>query len=118
MSVAMLPVWTDQVAKSPDSVTCGPGEFTVDGLRAMALGLRRFTDAITGHQQWTATKPSCTDSEVLDSWPEKLSAWRAALYVSSVVLQADLEIVGTSSSPHQSFDKCSREPGRVLVGRL
>lgn len=104
----------DDMEKVSDNEIGGFGDFAVDGLRAMAQGFRRYVDSVTGNPRWTATEVGssdvcCSAGEIFDSWPEKMSAWRAALYVSSVVLQTDLEIVGTSSNS---------QPGRLQRGRL
>ena len=124
LKVRLLPcfVLSDEMEKSSDCAISDCGEFTVEGLRAMARGFQRFADTITRHPHWAATEHPTTDADghsmaqVLDSWPEKLAAWRAALYVGSVVLHADLEIVGTSSKSQSGG--CLQQPGRLLVGHL
>ena len=107
--------------KSSNGEISGSGDFAVEGFRAMAQGFRSFVDAITRHPQWIATEIVSAETdhkatEVLDSWSEKMSAWRAALYVSSVVLQTDLEIVGTSSNSQPG--KSLQQLGRLVVGHL
>jgi len=91
------------------------GDFSVTGLQAMAQGFRSFVNDITPSEVLPAD--SCQlSTDVLDSWPEKLSAWRAALYVCSVVVQSDLEIIGTSSNSQTA--KSSQRLGRLVIGRL
>jgi len=107
--------------KSSDSGISNCGAAAVEGLRAMARGFQIFADTITRHSHWTATEDLSTDTShsrtvVFDSYPEKLAAWRSALYVSSVVLQADLEIVGTSS--RSQCGGSLLQPDRLLVGHL
>jgi len=102
------------------SVSCeiiGCGDLTVAGLRAMAQGFRGFVNVIQSHHECAAVDDVSIDTcqslaEVLDSWPEKLSAWRAALYISSVILHTHLEIIGTSSSSQ------TVRTGRPVVGHL
>jgi len=94
------------------------GDIEVEGLRAMARGFRSFAESIRSRSQWTSTEDTCHwKAEVFDSWPQKLAAWRSALYVSSMVLHADLEITGTSSNS-PSGGSCLLQPGRLLVGHL
>ena len=89
--------------------------FTVAGLPAMAQGFRSFVDVITPAE--VLSVDSChLSTSVLDSWPEKLSAWRAALYVCSVVVQTDLEIIGTSSNSQTGT--ASQQLGRIVIGQL
>jgi len=104
---------------------CG-GDCVVEGLRAMARGLRIFADTITRHSRCTVMEDAgLPTAEVFDSWTEKMVAWRAALYVSSVVLRADLEVIGTSSNS-ESRDNTTTSgstssllrPDRLLVGHL
>ena len=94
----------------------------MEGLRAMARGFRNFVDVLTTDPQGTASEVLSADNcdlvaaELLDSWPEKLSAWRAAMYVSCVVLQTDLEVIGTSSKSKPG--KSPQQLGRLVVGHL
>ena len=114
----------DQTEKSCDNeIKNVCGEFAVEGLRAMARGFRSFAVTVTNHPCWTFREDPSADTsssaaEVLDSWPEKLAAWRAALYVSSVVLQSDLEIVGSSSSKPRSTRGSLSQLDRLVVGHL
>jgi len=105
-------VLTEQVEKSSVGEISGSG---VAGFRAMAQGFRSFVDAIMTAEVVSAETCHLA-TEVLDSWPEKLSAWRAALYVSSVVVRTDLEIIGTSSNSGPG--KSSHHLGRLVVGHL
>jgi len=103
------------------SEVSGYGDFAVEVLRVMARGFRRYVDSISRHPQYTTTDVLSADTcrlstEVLDSWPEKLSAWRAAVYVSGVVLRTDLELVGTSSNSQPG--KSLQRQGRLVVGHL
>jgi len=112
---------TDQVERSSVSEIIGYGDFDVEVLRAMARGFRSHVDSISSFPQYTRTDVLSADTcspltEVLDSWPEKLSAWRAAVYVSGVVLRTDLELVGTSSNCQPS--KSLQHQGRLVVGHL
>jgi len=93
----------------------------VEVLRVMARGFRGYVDSISSHPQYTTTDVLSADTcslstEVLDSWPEKLSAWRAAVYVSGVVLRTDLELVGTSSNSQPG--KSLQQQGRLVVGHM
>ena len=124
LKARLLPcfVLSDEMEKSSDCGISDCGQFTVEGLRAIARGFQSFADIITRHPYWTATEHPTTDADdhsaaqVFDSWPEKLAAWRAALYVGSVVLHADLEIVATSSKSQSGGSL--QQPGRLLVGHL
>ena len=121
ISVLLCCVSTDQMERSSGSESGGYGDFAVEVLRAMARGFRRYVDSIASHSQYTTTDVLYVDTcdsatDVLDNWPEKLSAWRAALYVSGVVLQTDLELVGTALNCQPG--KSLQHQGRLIVGHL
>lgn len=101
-------------------VTGNSGDLAVvEGFRAMARGFRNFASVVTATSEGLSTDHCDRSSaEVLDSWPEKLSAWRAALYVNAVVLRTDLEIVGTSSDSSQPGNASRQSSGRLIVGHL
>jgi len=116
----MCSVAADQLEASSDEVDRGDSA-VVAGLRAMAAGFTEFSkivEANTGRRMDSDSDPSKSGKsvEVFDCWLEKLASLRAAVYVSGVVAQTNLDIVGSSSDSRPSW---SLQPHtRSVVGTL
>jgi hypothetical protein len=113
-------VFADDLEKSGTCSVDNAGNFPAAGLRAMADAFEAFRGIVAANTATVFPASSSTvggelgSGDVYDDYDSKLAAWRTALYVASLTVRTDMEIVSTRRTKCSPAGTVAAEDRRII----